>query len=96
MQALCTQQTADRLKRKRSAVFAFFRRGAGLQLPAFGLLAAAHKGGVDAGLADQLLMGALLDDAAVVHDQDLVGLLDGGQTVGKRSTSRRRSPSRML
>ena len=30
----------------------------------------------------QLLMGAPLDDAAILHHQDLIGVLDGGQPVG--------------
>ena len=31
---------------------------------------------------EQLLVGALLDDASVVEDDDLVGIADGGEAVG--------------
>jgi hypothetical protein len=36
---------------------------------------------VGAGALEQLAVRAALDDAAVVHDQDLVGVHDGGETV---------------
>ena len=41
---------------------------------------------VDALIFQKLAMGAALDDAAVVHHQNLVGIDDGGQSVvnGKR------------
>ena len=37
---------------------------------------------VESPLSHERLMGPLLDDAAVVHDQDAVGPADGGETVG--------------
>ena len=38
--------------------------------------------GVIAVLREQFAVGALLDDLSVVHDQDTVGILDGGETMG--------------
>ena len=40
---------------------------------------------VEAG-GEELLMGALLDDAAVLHHQDQVCVPDGGQSVGDDKT----------
>lgn len=37
---------------------------------------------VAAGAGEQVGVGALLDDAAVVEDEDEVGVADGGQAVG--------------
>ena len=37
---------------------------------------------VEAAFGQQLVVGALLDDVAVLEHQDQVGVLDGGQTVG--------------
>lgn len=39
------------------------------------------QGIVDAFFSQELLVGALLYDAAVLHHGDLVGVLDGGQAV---------------
>ncbi len=38
--------------------------------------------GVMAALGHQLVVRALFDDLAVIHDDDAVGVLDGGQAVG--------------
>src|SRR5690606_5365703 len=38
--------------------------------------------GIEAALGHQLLVGAPLDHPALIQDQDLVGLLDGGDPVG--------------
>src|SRR5699024_4841175 len=38
--------------------------------------------GVETAFGQQLLVPALLDDVAVAHDQDGVGVPDGGQPVG--------------
>lgn len=48
-----------------------------LQLPADGLLFAADEVRVEAGLLNELLMLALLHDAAMVDDQDLIGVAHG-------------------
>lgn len=37
---------------------------------------------VESALGQQLLMGALLYDAAFVDDHDLVGILNGGEPMG--------------
>ena len=55
---------------------------AGLQLPPLGYFSAADKVGVQAGLVDELLVLALLDNAAVVDDQNLVRVAHGLQAVG--------------
>src|SRR5947209_1761882 len=41
-----------------------------------------HQAGVDAALVDELVVTALLDEAALVHHQDQVGVADGGEAVG--------------
>jgi hypothetical protein len=38
--------------------------------------------GVVATLSHQVVVDAFFDDVAVVHDDDAVGVLDGGQAVG--------------
>jgi len=35
-----------------------------------------------AALGHQLVVGAFFDDPTVVHDDDAVGILDGGRAVG--------------
>ena len=50
--------------------------------PALSLLTYLDEPPVQPALGHQLRMGALLDDAAVLYHQDLVGVLDGGQPVG--------------
>ena len=59
-----------------------FYVGPGSELPAGGFLLAADEVGIDAGLGDQRLVLALLDDFAVVQYQDLVGVAYGFQPVG--------------
>ena len=49
--------------------------------PALSLLTYLDEPPVQPALGHQLRMGALLDDAAVLYHQDLVGVLDGGQPV---------------
>ncbi len=49
--------------------------------PALGLLADLDKALVHAVLLHQLGMGTALGDAAVVHHQDLIGVLDGSQAM---------------
>ena len=53
-----------------------------LQLPALGLLPDFGEAFVYAVLCDQLLMCTALCNAAVVHHKNLVGVPDGGQSVG--------------
>ena len=43
-----------------------------------------HERVVEATLRDQGIVGALFDDAALVEDQDAVGLADGVQAVRNR------------
>lgn len=50
--------------------------------PALGLLPNFDEPPVQPTLGHQLLMGAPLNDAAVIHHQDLIGVLDGSQTMG--------------
>ena len=50
--------------------------------PALSLLTYLDEPPVQPVLGHQLRMGALLDDAAILYHQDLVGVLDGGQPVG--------------
>ena len=50
-------------------------------LPAFRLFTDADKLLVAAGLSNKLGIGALFHNAAVIHHQNLVCLLNGGQTV---------------
>ena len=50
--------------------------------PALSLLPDLNEPPVQPALGHQLRMGALLDDAAILHHQNLVGVLDGGQPVG--------------
>jgi len=38
--------------------------------------------GVVAALGHQVIVGAFFDDPTVIHDDDAVGILDGGQAVG--------------
>lgn len=50
--------------------------------PPLGLFADLDETLVYAVLPHQFFVGAALGDPAVVYDQNLVGVLDGGQTVG--------------
>lgn len=50
--------------------------------PALGLFPDFDEPPVQSTLGHQLLMGSSLDDAAVIHHQDLIGVLDGSQTMG--------------
>ena len=52
------------------------------QSPTLGLLPDLDESPIQPALGHQLFMGAPLDDAAVLHHQDLIGVLDGGQPVG--------------
>ena len=45
------------------------------------------KAAVEASVSDELLMGAVLDNGAMVHDDDFVGMADGGKTVGDDDAS---------
>jgi hypothetical protein len=38
--------------------------------------------GVQTGMGDQFIMGSMLNDRAVLHDVNTVGIADGGQAVG--------------
>jgi hypothetical protein len=38
--------------------------------------------GVPPTLVEQVVVGATFDDTAVLHDEDLVGVLHGGEAVG--------------
>ena len=60
--------------------------GYALQLPVRGLLLYADKVRVDAGLCDELFMPALLHNAAMVDDQDLIGVAHGFEAMGDHDT----------
>ena len=51
-------------------------------MPALGLLTNGGEAPVQAVLLYQLRVGAVFGNAAILHHQDLVGVLHGGQTVG--------------
>ena len=53
-------------------------------LPAFRLTSDFYKILIFSWNRRKLSVGALLDDLSVIHDENLVGLLDGGQAVGNR------------
>ena len=53
-----------------------------LQLPIGGFFSAADEFGVKAGLLDQFVVPALLNDSAAVEHENLVGAADGFQPVG--------------
>ena len=52
--------------------------------PALGLLADLDEAPVHAVLPHQFRMRSALGDAAVVHHQDLIGILNGGWPAGAR------------
>ena len=53
-------------------------------IPSFGPFADFGEALVHAVLPDELLMRAALGNFSIFHNENLVGLLDGGQAVGNR------------
>src|SRR3954451_44606 len=43
--------------------------------------------GIEAILCQQFLVGSFLDDCAVIHDEDQIGVADGGEAVGYHKVS---------
>src|SRR3954462_13039236 len=74
--ALARRQKADSRKQR----WRFMRRG----LCGFELRVARHELRVAPVLGEELLVCGALGDRALVEDDDLVGVPDGGQTVGDR------------
>lgn len=52
------------------------------QTPSSRILSDIDKILINTGLFHQFFMGAMLRDLSVVNDQNLIGILDGVQTVG--------------